>query len=58
MASNLLENACPALNRYPVKNCYDKGNSSDVLLSIQSDGSYRTFESNIVSKIKSKESMN
>ena len=58
MASNLLENDCLALNSYPAKNCYARENGSGVLLSIHSDGSYRTFEINIVSKIKSKESMN
>ena len=54
MAATLLDNARIALNTYPVKNCYAWTDGTVVLHWIRSDGNYKQFVSNRVSKIKSK----
>ena len=54
MAATLLDNARIALNTYPVKNCYAWKDGTVVLHWIRSDGNYKQFVSNRVSKIKSK----
>ena len=57
MAANPLENARTALNTYPVKNCHAWTDSTVVLRWIRSDGNYKQFVSNRVSKIKSKKAI-
>ena len=57
MAANLLENARTALNTCPVKNCYAWIDNTVVLHWIRSDGNYKQFVSNRVSKIKSKKAI-
>ena len=54
MAANLLDNARAALKTYSIKNCVAWTDSTVVLHWIRSEGNYKQFVSNRVSKIKSK----